>query len=266
MNIEGDHDPAVDRPPLIFLHGFTLSSEDWKPLLPYYTQDFQPVAIDLIGHGKSDAPVDLGYYSMVHCVEQVAGLLAQIGISSAHWIGYSMGGRVLLSLAKAYPELVNSMVLESTTPGIANDRKRAERLKRDRQMARFIRRNPIDAFVERWMNHPIFESQGAVAEEKLEKARQIRLHQSSIGLANSLEGMGRGAMPHLWEDLQDMVMPILLITGELDKSHIETHVEMAHALPKTQSVVVEDAGHNIHFERPTKFVEITGQFYREIDE
>lgn len=265
LNIEGDVHNPHDLPWLIFLHGFTLSSQDWLPLFEHFQDEFNPLAIDIIGHGKSDSPDELQLYSMDECVDQIRQVLRELEINQAHWIGYSMGGRVLLTLASQSPAYIASMILESTTPGIRDDTERNKRLERDKQMARFLWRNPIEIFVDRWMAHPIFESQQSLPQEKLAQGRSIRLAQSKTGLANSLAGMGRGAMPHRWDELSGMNMPALLITGELDESHVATHAQMDASLPNSRHIVVEKAGHNIHFERPRKFIEITRQFLRERD-
>ena len=42
--------------PLLLIHGFTGSSRSWTPLLPGMTRDHRVLAIDLLGHGDSDAP------------------------------------------------------------------------------------------------------------------------------------------------------------------------------------------------------------------
>jgi len=266
LHVEGDLTHSRGLPFLVFLHGFTLSAEDWVPLFRFYEDRFNPIAVDLIGHGKSSSPESLEPYSMHNCVEQVLQIMNQLNISSAHWVGYSMGGRVLLTLASQNPDIVNSMVLESTTPGFRDEENRHQRLVRDKQVAQFIKRNPIEKFVDRWMAHPVFESQRSLSAEKLERARSIRLAQSRTGLANSLLGMGRGAMPHRWEDLPYLEIPALLLTGEQDETHVDTHAMMHQHLPKSTHTVVRKAGHNIHFERPEKFIEITQQFLQALTE
>jgi len=115
--------------------------------------------------------------------------------------------------------------------------------------------------VERWTEHPIFRSQKHISLEKREYIKLIRLQNSSIGLSNSLRGMGRGTMPSLWEDLPALTQPVLLLAGELDPDHVALLNRMHSLLPQSTSRVVEKAGHNIHFERPDLFFDITRAFF-----
>ncbi|MEJ2051117.1 MAG: 2-succinyl-6-hydroxy-2,4-cyclohexadiene-1-carboxylate synthase [Calditrichota bacterium] len=262
LYVNGTFDPGeTDRPPLIFLHGFTLSGREWAPLLSRYAPDFQPLAPDLIGHGASEAPEDEHHYTMEACTSQILEVLQTLEIPPAFWAGYSMGGRVLLSLALREPSVVRAMVLESTTAGIAEPKERQARLRRDAGMAQFIERHPIETFVDRWTAHPIFRSQSGVAPVKREYIRNIRLQNSRIGLANSLRGMGRGAMPYLWTALPMIDIPTLLLAGELDADHVKIAERMDHLLPECQMHIAEGAGHNIHFERPDLFFDITRAFF-----
>jgi len=264
LYVKGHYSSADPRPPLIFLHGFTLSAEEWAPLYSSYSNEFQPLGVDLIGHGNSSIPDAPKSYRMESCVVQLAQLCRNLEIETASWIGYSMGGRVLLSLAVRHPTFVRSMVLESTSPGIEDEAKRAERKREDKRLAEFIQQNPIGKFVDRWMNNPIFDSQQQVDRARIQETRRIRLEQSRKGLALSLQNMGRGAMPPLWNHLQSLKMPALLITGELDEDHLFICQQMHRALAASRSIVAGKTGHNVHLERPGYFTEVTLDFLREI--
>ena len=84
--------------PVLVLHGFTGRAESMEPVAAGLRGAFRVVRLDLVGHGESDAPRDAAPYSMERCVDQVAAALDALGISRAHVIGYSMGGRTALSL------------------------------------------------------------------------------------------------------------------------------------------------------------------------
>ena len=60
--------------------------------------------------------------------------------------------------------------------------------------------------------------------------RNQRLTNSTRGLANSLLGMGTGSQPSWWETLKQLKMPVLLITGELDKKYCEIAKKMQKSL------------------------------------
>ncbi|MEO8400137.1 MAG: alpha/beta fold hydrolase, partial [Ignavibacteriaceae bacterium] len=57
--------------PIFLLHGFTGSSNDWKDFIDLFPPNFNPISIDLIGHGKSDSPDDLSFYNIESIIEQI---------------------------------------------------------------------------------------------------------------------------------------------------------------------------------------------------
>ena len=68
-----------------------------------------------------------------------------------------------------------------------------------------------------WENIPLFETQKRLAQNVQEAVRKERLANNSKGLANSLRGMGTGAQPSWWNELQNLKMPVLLMNGEYDE-------------------------------------------------
>ena len=118
--------------PLVLLHGFTGSAESWTTTADLLAASFRTLAIDLIGHGGSDAPLDVARYGFDRALGDLAEIAAQLGFGSASWLGYSMGGRLALALALRFPERVTRLILESTSPGIADPAERALRRRRRR--------------------------------------------------------------------------------------------------------------------------------------
>jgi len=246
---------AGEGPPLLLLHGFTGNGDTWAPLLPALAAQYRTVAPDLLGHGETDAPTDPGRYRMERCVEDLLGLLDALGIRRSHVLGYSMGGRVALHLALAAPERVRSLVLVGASPGIADAAERAARIKQDEELAAFIEREGVAAFVQRWEQLPLFATQQRLPESVRAAIRAQRLRQRPEGLANSLRGMGAGAQEPLVERLGQVSMPCLLMAGELDEKYRRLVGEMAARMPRAETAIVAGAGHAVHVEQPQAFVE-----------
>lgn len=97
--------------PLVLLHGGFMTISALGPMLPLLAQNRQVIAIELEGHGHTadlDRPL-----RVEQMTEDVAGLLQQLGISHADFVGYSMGGVVALGVGIHHPALVNRLVLVS---------------------------------------------------------------------------------------------------------------------------------------------------------
>jgi 2-succinyl-6-hydroxy-2,4-cyclohexadiene-1-carboxylate synthase len=240
--------------PLLLLHGFTGSATTWSAHLAQLALGFHTIAPDLIGHGRSDAPPDPSRYQMERCVADLLALLDALGVERADVLGYSMGGRVALHLAAAAPARVRALVLESSSPGIADPAERAARIAADEALADAIERDGLAAFVERWERLPLFASQAVLPEVVLERQRAQRLRNDPHGLANSLRGMGAGRQEPLWDRLAALAAPTLLIAGELDAKYCAITSQMAAALPNARTAIVPNAGHAVHLEQANAFV------------
>lgn len=252
---------AGEGPPLILLHGLAGCAQDWSAEVARLAPRFRTVAVDLIGHGDSDAPADPLRYSIAHAVADLAGLLDCLDIGRASWLGYSMGGRVALAFACVAPERVERLVLESASPGIADEAVRGARRVEDEALAARIERDGVEAFVDEWLARPLFATQAArVHGEALAALRARRIENRAVGLANSLRGMGVGAQAPLWDRLGQMRAPALLVAGEDDVKFWALAAEMAEWLPRARVAIVARAGHNAHLENPIEFAERVEEF------
>ena len=250
--------------PLVLLHGFTGCAANWQAHAEQFASQFTTVRIDLLGHGGSDSPADPELYQMARCVEDLAAVFDHLGLEQAAVLGYSMGGRVALHLAAAYPERVGALILESASPGLADPAERAARVISDEALATRIEHEGLEAFVDYWEHLPLFASQSGLPEATRAALRTQRLQNNSIGLANSLRGLGVGAQPSLWAQLPTLQIPTLLIAGALDEKFMAIAQQMAAVMPAAKWVSVPNAGHSVHLERPAEFERVVLDWLSEI--
>jgi pimeloyl-ACP methyl ester carboxylesterase len=76
--------------PLVFVHGFTTTSEFWKEQVQEFSKSYRIVRINLPGHGASPAPASRGY-RIEDFVEDVARVFQELSVDRAVLIGLSMG-------------------------------------------------------------------------------------------------------------------------------------------------------------------------------
>jgi 2-succinyl-6-hydroxy-2,4-cyclohexadiene-1-carboxylate synthase len=226
---------------VVLLHGFAGTGRMWDPVVARLDGErYRPLAPDLRGHGAASARRPL---SFAGCVEDVLALAPDRFVLG----GYSMGGRIALHVALASPERVERLVLVATTAGIDDDAGRAARLVADKALAAEIEREPIEAFVDRWMAQPLF---AGTPPQAAELWRADMLGNDPAALAAALRGMGTGTMEPLWERLGDLGMPATVLVGERDAKFGAIGRRLAAALPRGEMVVVEGAGHGIPREDP----------------
>lgn len=246
--------------PVILLHGFTGDHTTWKSLQSSLQDSFLVIAIDIIGHGQTDSPSDLTQYKMSEVANQIVQIMDRLEIGQAHLLGYSMGGRLALSVAMLYPERIKSLLLESSSPGLRTKEERKERIQKDELLAQKISKEGVKKFVQLWEKIPLFASQTRLPDQVQQQIRTQRLRNNEIGLANSLKGMGTGKQPSWWDRLDELHVPTLLICGELDLKFCRIAKEMKKLLPNPHLVQVKGVGHAIHVEEPSKFDTIVRNF------
>ncbi|SFF97885.1 2-succinyl-6-hydroxy-2,4-cyclohexadiene-1-carboxylate synthase [Sporolactobacillus nakayamae] len=241
--------------PLLFLHGFTGSMKTWHFLEARFVRDYQLIFVDIIGHGHSESPKDFRRYAINEVAKDLTALLDLLNIDKVHLIGYSMGGRLALTFACLFPERIASLILESSSPGLKTEAERMARRLRDQKLAESICEDGIPAFVNRWENLELFDSQKCLPESSRSALREQRLANLSNGLSNSLIGMGTGAQPSWWKHLATLQVPVLLITGALDAKFCKIASELCDRLPDADWQAVPDAGHAVHLEQPSDYQE-----------
>ena len=93
--------------PLVFVHGFTTTSEFWKEQAEEFSKAYRVIRINLPGHGASPAPMSRSY-CLEDFVEDVARVFRELSIEKAVLIGLSMGGIVAQKFALKYGHLVKA--------------------------------------------------------------------------------------------------------------------------------------------------------------
>jgi 2-succinyl-6-hydroxy-2,4-cyclohexadiene-1-carboxylate synthase len=226
---------------LVLLHGFSGTHRAWEGVVEHLdSQRYRALALDLPGHGDAaDAPRPITFAG---CVDHVLAAAP----SRFALCGYSMGGRIALSLALASPERVSRLVLVSSSPGIEDAAERARRRRADRALADELERAPFEEFIERWRTQPLFADEPPAA-GRLARADQRRNRPDAM--AAVLRGLGTGEMEPLWERLSELRMPVTLIAGDRDERYVALAEAMRERLPDAALEILA-GGHGLPFENP----------------
>ena len=215
----------------IFVHGFTQSGDSWQPVIDALPHDWDPVTIEV--------PEGLDFLSTA------SGIGARGGAGT--YVGYSMGGRLCLALALERPDLVQELVLVSASPGIADDRERNARRVDDERLALDVERDGVDAFLDRWLDQPLFAS----LPRDVARVDERRRNNTVDRITHQLRALGQGVQPSFWDRLPQLTMPVTLVTGAYDRKYTDLATQMAAAIGEhALTVVVPGAGHALHLEQP----------------
>ena len=232
---------------LVLVHGFTQTGASWGPIARRLAAvGHEVMTPDLPGHGARS--------KVRATLPETAELIAE-ECGPACYIGYSLGGRVCLQLAKQHPEVVERLVVLSATAGIDDPDERANRRAADNRLADELESSgDVAAFLERWLAGPLFASLPREA-----AGMEARLNNTADGLASSLRLAGTGAQEPLWDRLGSLPMPVLVVAGELDEKFGALGKRLVAAIGAYARLeLIAGAGHAAHLERPDAFVDVIG--------
>jgi 2-succinyl-6-hydroxy-2,4-cyclohexadiene-1-carboxylate synthase len=237
-------------PALMLLHGYTGTGHSMAGLARTLQHDFDTIAPDLPGHGRSAQRSIGDSYGFEACLDDLVATLAATGHESAHWLGYSLGARLALACAVRHPSRVESLVLLAGRAGIADPAARAARRNADEALAARIEEHGVAAFVDEWLAQPLFATLRRLGPEFMTRERATRLANDAHGLASSLRALGPAAQPALFDAVPRVNVPVLLVAGALDGGFVAAACELARSLPRAELCVIPDAGHAVHLEQP----------------
>jgi pimeloyl-ACP methyl ester carboxylesterase len=116
VNISG-HTMAYHRQgkgePVLLVHGITTYSFIWRNIIPLLSENYVVIAIDHLGCGDSDKPLDLSYAIKDHA-ERLHEFIKKLGIGKFHFVGHDLGGGMGQIFAVHYPELLYDLTMINT--------------------------------------------------------------------------------------------------------------------------------------------------------
>ena len=251
-----------EKPIIIFLHGFMGNIHEFDEAIKLLFNDFSYLTIDLPGHGKTQVLGDDECYTMASTAQAIISLLDKLNINQCYLIGYSMGGRLALYLTLHFPHRFIKVILESSSPGLATEIERLARIKSDaqiaRKLARMMDKDDFYDFLNHWYQQPIF---GDIKNyPHYQSMVESRLANHPLNLVKSLQFMGTGFQPCLWELLIKNTIPLLLLVGEKDEKFIDINIAMTKKCNFAKLQIIHQVGHNIHLENTLAFVQTIQDF------
>lgn len=233
-------------------------SQEFNEVISLLSDQFCCLTVDLPGHGKTKVLGGNECYTMSNTAHSLISLLDQLNIEKCFLVGYSMGGRLALYLNLHFPQRFSKVVLESASPGLKSQWDRSGRMQRDLELASKLETSDFSAFLKNWYNQPIFAS--LKNHPDFERLLQSRLKNNPIQLAKSLRNLSSGCQSSLCDNLKLNENPLLLLVGEYDEKFIAINLEMASLCKSAKLKIVNNSGHNIHFENVNEFVLNVGSF------
>ncbi|MCE1243587.1 alpha/beta fold hydrolase [Oryzomicrobium sp.] len=252
------YDHRGDGPPVVFLHSLGADHTIWAPQIEMLRATHTCVAVDLRGHGGSEAPP--GPYTLECLADDVAALMHALFIPSATIVGISLGGMVAMTLALRHPAKAARLVLADTTAAYP-DEAQAAWPARIRQVEEGGVAPLVAATLERWFTAEVRQERPAL----VERVGSIIAATPVAGYAGCCHAIaGMAAEPTLKGRLPLIRCPALVVVGDRDAGTPPAMAEaIAAAIPVARLEVIEGAAHLSNLCRPDHFTQLLHAFLAE---
>jgi pimeloyl-ACP methyl ester carboxylesterase len=235
-----------DAQAVVLIHGFGSSLQTWDAWVAILNKGYRVVVLDLPGFGLS-APNPNGDYNIDTDIATVLGVLDQLGIEKASFVGNSLGGKVAWNLAAAHPARVNKLVLISpdgfAQPGIAyGEAPPVPAMMKALQytLPKFMLKSSLE---------PAFADP-----TKLTPAYVTRYYDNMLapgGRVAMIARMEQGAVPDPVPILKTITAPTLVMWGEKDGLiPFANSADYMKALPNARLAALPNVGHVPQEEAP----------------
>jgi pimeloyl-ACP methyl ester carboxylesterase len=203
--------------PLVLLHGggSTIAS-NYARILPALSQHHRVIAVELQAHGHTldvDRPL-----SFEQDADDVAALLQQLGIARADFMGFSNGGTTCLQIAIRHPQLVNKLVLASTT------------FKRSGMQPGFF-----DGFDQATLDHMPPPLKEAYLKANPDPRGLLAMFNRDVARMKAFKDISD-------DTIKAIQAPALVLNGDAEVVRAEHAMELAHTLPHARLAILP-SGH-----------------------
>lgn len=242
-----------DGKPLLILHGLFGASDNWVTIGKRLAEKYEVIIPDLRNHGQSPHSDEWQYDAMA---EDVFDLTARLGLKKISLIGHSMGGKVGMTLASKYPELLEKLVVVDIAPrkypvqhrnildGLlsidlqsVSSRKEAED-----QLSKYVPEPGVRQFLLKNLDR------------SSDRGFKWKLNLKVIN--DHIEGIGTATIPD-----QEVKIPAMFVRGI--NSHYVSDEDILEIRNYFSASVIEsigNAGHWVHAEQPEAFIRTVMDF------
>jgi len=248
---------------LVFIHGFLGSTWLFEAQIEHFSSKFRTIAIDHLGHGKSDKP-DSESYELTDLAEYLEETLSKIiGDEKIILVGHSMGGMISLIYA-TNPKLakrLEGLILMSTAPKLNNpglvqyveDLKSGAMSLKDRETIETIF---VGLCFQRKARKEQTELIKEFVDKTLENAEYVGLR-TMESIVNNFDVESK---------LKSISIPTLILAGDKDTFILPTESESMHKLIQNSklSILTPKIGHMIQYEATEQYTAAVENFLKNI--
>ncbi|MFV0310001.1 MAG: alpha/beta fold hydrolase [Desertimonas sp.] len=257
-------------PEVVLVHGGAQNAHTWDTVALALERPL--LAVDLPGHGHSDAPSDTSRDGRVPSMaDDVATAIRALAPDAAAVVGMSLGGMTSIALAERHRELVRRLVLVDITPGVTGAKAKA--------ITDFVRGPAtfpsFEELLARTIEHNPTRTESSLRRGILHNAEQLddgswrwryRRHDAPViedQIDEPSDEEQAASRARGWDRLAAVTAPVMLVRGMRPQSVVDDadEAELRRRLPAARIEHV-DAGHSVQGDRPVELAALIADFTR----
>lgn len=245
-------------PAVIFVHGNSFSGQTFRHQLEGpLGKEFRLVALDLPGHGQSDPAADpQSTYTLSGYAGIVTGFAEALGLSEAFFVGWSLGGHVLLEATSQLTGAKGFVIFGA--PPLAFPPAMSEAFYPHPATELFFKTELTEEEVDTIAGACFILNENEIPESFREEIRGTDKRCRQALYDSFMAGQYRNEV----EAVADLSTPIAVLHGERDQlvNHSYLTGLTIPALWRSEVQIISEAGHALHWEQPERFNELLRKF------
>lgn len=241
--------------PIVLIGGFRTNVQFWKDYIKPLSKDYQVILFDNRGAGQSEAPEIP--YSIEMMAEDTVALLEELHIPSAHFVGHSMGGAIVMQLCIEHRDKVRKAVIAGSCA------KLPETGKLQILSSRKLFDSGVSPEILIESRLPWIYSNAFLSDpENIKRVIHERLYtpypQSPAGYYGQIDAL---ISMDLREDLKKIEAKTLIIAGEEDIFFPHAHHFLMKQIPNAKLAMIKHQGHGFILEKPEECIQLIKEFF-----
>lgn len=226
---------------LVFVHGWSGDGRYWRAQVPYFSEDYRVVVIDLAGHGHSG----LGRrdYTMAAFGEDVRAVVNDVGGERVILIGHSMGGPVSVVAAQLMPERVIGIIGVDTFQDVSAEMTRSDLDDVAAPLRADFATGAAEFVSGMLVKHTDMALRDWVVADMAAAPPEVALSAFEEFFSDVISGAARTAF-------EGLDVPIVAINADMWPTNVEANREHMYAF---DAVIVENADHFLHLAKREAF-------------
>lgn len=242
------------EPTIIFVHGWTNNRSVWGAQMAYFSQQYKVVAVDLAGYGESG--YNRANWTMAAFGEDVNAVIEKINPGKVILVGFSMGGPVIVEVAKKAPENLIGLVIVDALKDVE--------MELTPEMMAFIDSVYMDGISnpnsEQLMAAGFYKNNPEATFKRVVAMLSAHKNTSRIGWRESLHEAHRWLNEDCIESIQQVRAPIISICSDRKPLNPEAFKKYVSSY---QVKIIPDVGHLVMWDNPDEFNRLLEESIRE---